>query len=194
MIKACDGTGSLSQSTSNIFLLNPSWNDYILKPAMSQRQIRIDYEEHESMSSLHEDDRQLLAKAREATRNAYAPYSNFHVGAAARLSNGEIISGSNQENAAFPAGICAERVMLSAISSLYPQMPITAIAVSYDRAGAECTEPIAPCGLCRQSLQEYEFRSKQRIRLILSGMDGRVLVFSSTSDLLPLAFSSEAIK
>jgi cytidine deaminase len=160
---------------------------------MSQYQIRIDYVEFQSSSELNEDDRVLLEKARAATSNAYAPYSQFHVGAAARLANGEIITGSNQENASFPAGLCAERVMLSAISSLYPQIAIPVMAVSYDQPGTQSTEPIAPCGLCRQTLQEYEFRSKQPIRLILSGMNGKVMIFSSVSDLLPLAFTKEAM-
>ena len=160
---------------------------------MSQHQIRIDFVEFQSSSELNEDDRVLLEKARAATSDAYAPYSKFHVGAAARLANGEIITGSNQENASFPAGMCAERVMLSAISSLYPQIAIPVMAVSYDQPGAQSTEPIAPCGLCRQTLQEYELRSKQPIRLILSGMNGKVMIFSSVSDLLPLAFTKEAM-
>jgi len=160
---------------------------------MSQHHIRIDYEEFGSASELNEDDRALLVKAREATRNAYAPYSNFHVGAAARLANGEIVTGSNQENASFPAGLCAERVMLSAISSLYPNMSIPVMAISYEQPGTQSLEPIAPCGICRQTLQEYEFRSKQPIRLILSAMQGRVVVFSSVSDLLPMAFSKQAM-
>jgi cytidine deaminase len=168
--------------------------DFALIAAMSQQHIRIDYEEFESASELNEDDRQLLVNARVATRNAYAPYSNFHVGAAARLGNGELITGSNQENASFPAGLCAERVMLSAISSLYPQMSIAVIAVSYEQPGAESLEPIAPCGICRQTLQEYEFRTKQPIRLILSAMNGKVIIFSSVSDLLPLAFTKQAMQ
>jgi len=161
---------------------------------MIHRQIQIDFEEYESDSALNPDDRQLLEKAREATGHAYAPYSNFHVGAAARLSNGEIMTGSNQENASFPAGLCAERVLLSAVSSMYPQMDITAIAVSYDQPEERSNEPIAPCGVCRQSLQEYEFRNRQSIRLILSGMEGKVIIFSSASNLLPLAFSKEVMK
>jgi cytidine deaminase len=118
---------------------------------MIQRHIQIDYEEYESVSTLNHDDRQLLEKAREATGHAYAPYSNFHVGAAARLSNGEIMTGSNQENASFPAGICAERVLLSAASSLYPYVDITAMAVSYNQPEERSKEPIAPCGICRQT-------------------------------------------
>lgn len=146
-----------------------------------------------SSSELNEDDRVLLEKARTATSNAYAPYSKFQVGAAALLANGEIITGSNQENASFPAGLCAERVMLSAISSLYPQIAIPVMAISYVQPGAQSNEPIAPCGLCRQTLQEYEFRSKQPIRLILSAMGGKVIIFSSVSDLLPLAFTKESM-
>lgn len=161
---------------------------------MNQRQIRIDYQEYASASGLDQADRELLEKARQATSHAYAPYSNFHVGAAARLENGEIVCGSNQENASFPAGVCAERVMLSAISALYPGIAITEMAVSYDQAGQKSEEPVAPCGLCRQTIQEYEFRMKQPIRLILSAMHGRVMIFSSASQLLPLAFNQEAMR
>ena len=161
---------------------------------MIQRQIQIDYEEYESDSGLNHDDRLLLERARGATGHAYAPYSNFHVGAAARLSNGEIVTGSNQENASFPAGLCAERVLLSTVSSLYPQLTISAMAVSYDQPEERSKEPIAPCGICRQTLQEYEFRNRQPIRLILSGMEGKVFIFSSATNLLPLAFSKEAMK
>ena len=160
---------------------------------MSQRQIQIEYEEFGSSSDLNEQDRILVETARAATRNAYAPYSKFQVGAAARLVNNEVVTGSNQENASFPAGLCAERVMLSAISSVYPQIAISAIAISYEQPGAQSNEPIAPCGLCRQTLQEYEFRSKQPIRLILSAMGGKVIIFTSVSDLLPLAFTKESM-
>ncbi|HSB91848.1 MAG TPA: cytidine deaminase [Flavitalea sp.] len=161
---------------------------------MSHQHIRIDFETFASSSELNAEDQIVLDKARSATGNAYAPYSNFQVGAAARLLNGEVVTGSNQENAAFPAGLCAERVMLSAISSLYPEIAIAVIAVSYQQPGSQSVEPIAPCGVCRQTLQEYEFRGKQPIRLILSGMEGKVVVFSSVSELLPFAFTKQAMK
>ena len=157
---------------------------------MSQHHIRIDYEEFQSASELNEDDRVVLVKAREATRNAYAPYSNFHVGAAARLANGEIVTGSNQENASFPAGLCAERVLLSSASSLYPKVPIESIAISYRSSLVESDHPITPCGICRQSLQEYEERLHHPIRLILGGMKGKIFIIPKASMLLPLSFTS----
>jgi cytidine deaminase len=148
------------------------------------------YEVYDSADELSQEDAWLLNKAREATANAYAPYSHFHVGAVAKMSNGELVYGSNQENASFPAGLCAERVLLSSASSIYPQVPISTIAISYNSALAKSDHPVAPCGICRQSLQELEERLKTPIRLILGGMEGKVFVIPKASSLLPLAFSS----
>jgi cytidine deaminase len=138
------------------------------------------------------DQKVLLEKAKEATNLAYAPYSSFYVGAAARLANGEIIKGSNQENASFPVGLCAERVLLGSISSLFPQVPIEAMAVSYDNQNfnAESDKPISPCGLCRQTIQEFENRLHHPIQIILGGKQGAVYVIESARHLLPFAFTS----
>src|SRR4051812_32439612 len=125
-----------------------------------------------------------------ATSNAYAPYSQFYVGAAAKMHSGDIITGSNQENASFPVGICAERVLLSAVSSRFPNQPIQSIAISYRGEKATSDHPIAPCGMCRQSIQEYELRMKQPIRLILAGETGKVYVIPQISYLLPFSFTS----
>jgi len=161
---------------------------------MNKGQIRIEFDVYESSAELQETNRQLLERARQATAHAYAPYSMFRVGAAAYLATGSIIEGSNQENASFPAGLCAERVMLSTLSSLYPGTRIITMAVSYDQPGIVSSEPIAPCGICRQSIQEYETRFGSAIRLILSGMEGKVVIFESASDLLPFAFSEHSMK
>ena len=126
----------------------------------------------ESIKDLSPLDQELLQKAREVTEQAYAPYSHFHVGAAARLANGEIIIGTNQENASYPIGLCAERVLLSAASSVYPKIPIEAIAISYHNLDGESDHPVAPCGICRQSILEYQERLQQPIRLILGGEVG----------------------
>ncbi|HEY2720944.1 MAG TPA: cytidine deaminase, partial [Chitinophagaceae bacterium] len=139
---------------------------------MQQRKIEIPIEVYTSSDELDEDDRQLLETARNITRNAYAPYSNFYVGAAAKLSNGEVVTGTNQENASFPVGICAERVLLSAASSFYPAVPVKTMAVSYQSNTINSDHPISPCGMCRQVLQEFEGRSGNDIRLILGGMKG----------------------
>ena len=139
--------------------------------------------------SLTQEDALLLAKAQEATANAYAPYSDFHVGAVAKMANGELLSGTNQENASYPIGICAERFLLSAASSVHPNVPIHTIAISYDNLHGESDHPIAPCGICRQSLHEYEERTKHPIRLILGGKTGKIYVLQQAGQLLPMAFT-----
>jgi len=161
---------------------------------MIPHEVHLIFEEYDSSDKIHKEDAFLLTKARASTEHAYAPYSNFHVGAAARLANGEYVTGSNQENASFPVGICAERVLLSTASSLYPGIPVTAIAISYRGPGGDSDHPVAPCGICRQSLHEFEIRTGQPIRLILGGMNSKVYVIPQAGALLPLAFSGKELK
>ncbi len=149
------------------------------------------YEIYDSLEDLGEEDAWLLNEAREVSGHAYAPYSKFQVGAVARLANGEIVAGSNQENASFPVGLCAERVLLASISSLFPRVPVETIAVSYRSSEVESDHPISPCGICRQSLQEYEDRVGHPIRLILGGLKGKVYVIPQANMLLPLSFRSK---
>lgn len=160
---------------------------------MKQQKFEFSFEVYDSIDELNADDQELLTEARKVTGKAYAPYSNFHVGAAARLSNNKIVTGTNQENASYPVGICAERVLLSAVSSLYPGASIETMAVSYKGGKTKSDHPISPCGMCRQALQEFEGRTSRRIRLILAGLEGKIYVISSASQLLPLAFSSEEL-
>ena len=157
---------------------------------MNKQAFSFNYEVYNSIEDLKEEDAMLLRKAREVTSDAYAPYSNFHVGAIARLENGETVTGSNQENASFPVGLCAERVLLSTSSSLFPKVPINTIAISYDNINGQSNHPISPCGICRQSLLEYEARVNQPIRLILGGMEGKVYIIEKASMLLPLSFTA----
>ncbi|MCD8387926.1 MAG: cytidine deaminase [Bacteroidales bacterium] len=139
-------------------------------------------------NELPEQLRKLVDTARQATERSYAPFSNFHVGAALLLSNGEIISGSNQENAAYPSGTCAERTCAFYAHSTYPQEKFVAIAVAArDTSGEFVDDPVAPCGACRQVLLEFEKTSGQPVRVILCGKD-RVFMLDSVQDLLPLAF------
>jgi cytidine deaminase len=161
---------------------------------MKESKFEFNYKVYESIEELPEDQRVLLAKAREVTSQAYAPYSQFQVGAIALLANGETVTGSNQENASFPVGLCAERVLLASISSLFPRIPIDTIAVSYKGEGIKSDHPISPCGMCRQALQETEFRVGQTIKLVLGGLEGPVYVIDSVSKLLPLAFTSEELR
>lgn len=161
---------------------------------MKENKFEFNYNVFESIDELPDEQRWLLNEAREITAQAYAPYSNFQVGAVAKLANGEIVAGSNQENASFPVGLCAERVLLASVSSLYPKVPIETIAISYKSESVKSDHPISPCGICRQSLQEYETRVDHPVQLILGGMTGPVYVIDSASRLLPLAFTSEELR
>jgi cytidine deaminase len=158
---------------------------------MKENKIEISYKVFDDSSELSNEDALLLNEARKVTKLAYAPYSKFYVGAAAKLVNGEVVSGTNQENASFPVGLCAERVLLASASTLYPEVAIETMAVSYNSGNGNSNQPIAPCGMCRQSLQEYEIRVKKPIRLILGGLEGKIFVFEKASQLLPLGFTSD---
>ena len=161
---------------------------------MNKEEYRFSYEVYNSVDELTEPDAWLVNEAREVTSAAYAPYSNFNVGAIAKMANGEIVAGTNQENASYPVGICAERVLLSSAATLYPNIPVDTIAISYNNTNGESSHPISPCGMCRQSLVEYEERMKQPIRLLLSGMEGKVFIIQKANLLLPLSFGSVDLK
>jgi len=161
---------------------------------MKKQTFEFSFEVYDSIDELNTEDQHLLNEARRATSNAYAPYSNFSVGAAAKLSNGKIVLGSNQENASFPVGICAERVLLGSVTSFYPGIPIETIAISYDSKLIKSDHPISPCGMCRQALQEFEGRMGKPIQLLLGGMEGKIYIINSASLLLPLAFTSEELR
>ena len=151
-------------------------------------------EVYDSSDDLNQDDAFLLSEARSVTQFAYAPYSNFQVGAFAKLENGETISGTNQENASYPAGICAERSLLSNAGAQFPGIPIETMAISYKNLKGKSNNPISPCGICRQTLTEFQHRVHKSMRLILSGMEGKVQIVHNASHLLPLGFSSEDMK
>lgn len=152
------------------------------------------YEVYDSIEELQKGDAALLEAARAVTAQAYAPYSKFFVGATVKLDNGHLLSGTNQENAAFPAGICAERTVLAAVSSVYPGAVINTMAISFRSAGTESSHPISPCGICRQSLIEQEKRQQVPMRIILGGQVGPVFVINSVSHLLPFSFTGEELK
>ena len=161
---------------------------------MNKEAYQFTYEVYDSVEELNQEDAWLVNEARDVTSAAYAPYSNFNVGAIAKMANGEIVAGTNQENASYPVGICAERVLLSSAATLYPNIPIDTIAISYNNNNGESSHPISPCGMCRQSLVEYEERMKQSIRLLLSGMEGKVIIVQKANSLLPLSFGSDDLK
>ncbi|MEJ7610456.1 MAG: cytidine deaminase [Ferruginibacter sp.] len=161
-----------------------------------KQQYNIGFEVFDDISGLSKDDAALLESARKITQKAYAPYSNFLVGAAAVFNNGDKVYGTNQENASYPVGICAERVLLASASMLQTDEPIKTIAISYNNisGNGDSDRPISPCGMCRQSLAEYEERVGQPIRLILSGMEGKVMIIESAGQLLPFSFKSGDMK
>ena len=161
---------------------------------MRREEFTFSFEVYDKVEELTTEDAFLLNEAKAATRHAYAPYSSFRVGAAARLQNGEIITGTNQENASFPAGICAERTLMSAASALYPGIPIDVLAVTYDNAHGPSDHPISPCGICRQSLLEFEQRTGRPIRLILGGLSGQIYIIADSIALMPLAFSARELQ
>ena len=161
---------------------------------MKKEEKKFEYEVYENSDELKKSDAELLEAARKVTAKAYAPYSNFLVGAVATLHNGESVSGTNQENASYPVGICAERVLLSAASVLHTNVPIETMAISYHNLNGESSKPVSPCGMCRQALKEYEERTGQSIRLILSGMTGEVFIIQQANQLLPFSFGGEDMK
>lgn len=161
---------------------------------MNLEEYNFSFEVYNSSEDLSKDDAKLVAEARNITANAYAPYSHFNVGAIAKLANGQTITGTNQENAAYPVGICAERVLLSAAATLFPNIAIDTLAISYDNKNGKSNHPISPCGICRQTLLEYEERVKQPIRLILSGLEGKIYIIKKASQLLPLSFGGDDLK
>lgn len=152
------------------------------------------YESYDSFDELPEDERQLIEMALEAAETAYAPYSRYHVGAALRLSGGRIVIGSNQENVAYPSGLCAERVAFFAAGAQHPGKTIEKVAIIAQSEDFHVHEPVAPCGACRQSMSEYEIRQDQDIRLLLASTTGKVWVIESVKSLLPLVFNETKLK
>ena len=146
-----------------------------------------------TFDELSADDQHLIQTAIAATENSYSPYSRFQVGAALRLANGKEVMGANQENAAFPSGLCAERSAIFAAQSNYPDQPVTALAIAARNEHGLTHDPIVPCGACRQVILEIEDRYKQPIRILLYGTGG-VYVINTVKELLPLHFVSESMK
>ncbi|MCY1721670.1 cytidine deaminase [Prolixibacteraceae bacterium Z1-6] len=159
---------------------------------MRIKELQIRIYEYEAVVELPETDQKLLLAARKAAHNAYAPYSNFCVGAAVLLENGEIIAGSNQENADFTDGLCAERVALFYANSTYPDSAVKAIAVTARNTKGLVEGPAQPCGSCRQALVEAESRYEQHMRIIMDGRK-RIQVLEGADNLLPFAFKPDAL-
>ena len=146
------------------------------------------YTDEKELAANAPDDAALLRQAHEAVNSSYAPYSKFHVGAAAKLANGTVVKGANIENAAYPSGLCAERVTLFAAQAQYPDVPVEALALTACSENTEVTEPVAPCGACRQVMVETEQRSGRPMKIICQGHTGPVFVFEGVETLMPFIF------
>ncbi len=160
---------------------------------MKKKNLSVIVDVYESRTELSLENNELIEKAIEAGMKAYAPYSGFHVGAAVLLENGEIITGSNQENAAYPSGLCAERVAVFYAKAKYPEVAIRQLAVVAIKDGVVVETPASPCGACRQVLIEYEDQQGSPLSVILAGKE-QTIVIPSSSDLLPLSFGSKELE
>ena len=156
---------------------------------MTNKEIKIGYIEYESLDQLGSEDRKLADAAIEAIASSYAPYSNFNVGAAVMFEDGEIVKGSNQENAAYPSGICAERTALFYASASRPTAPMKAIAIAAGQNGQLCKSPVTPCGACRQVMAQYQTKSQRPMAVILIGAE-KIWKFEKVECLLPFIFDS----
>ena len=156
---------------------------------MEEKDININYKEYNSACNLPDNYRNLVEKAIEATKSSYAPYSNFNVGAAVLMGNGEIVTGSNQENAASPSGLCAERVALFAAHHNYPTVPVQAIAIIGSQNGTLTSDLTYPCAACIQVMVESQKRAGAPIAVIV-GSAGKIQLMESVDSLLPFSFSS----
>lgn len=151
-------------------------------------------EVYDSISELPDTIQNLINKAQQARDNAYAPYSHFKVGAALKLASGAVVIGNNQENAAFPSGLCAERVAVFHAGANYPGETILHIALTVKSSHKEIDKPTPPCGACRQSLAEYEVKQESPIAIYFMGETGKVVKANSIKDLLPLVFDSSFLE
>lgn len=156
---------------------------------MQIKEIKISFIEYSSISELCPEDRELAAEAIEAMKGSYAPYSHFNVGAAVRMSNGQIVRGANQENAAFPSGLCAERTAMFAAGAKYPDKEMRSIALAGGVYGRLTEQPATPCGACRQVMAQYQTKAGKPMSVIMLGAS-RIWKFEKVDDILPLIFDS----
>ncbi len=156
---------------------------------MTEKQINIRFHEYSSMEELSKEDKELALAAIEAMRGSYAPYSHFNVGAAVRLSNGIIVKGANQENAAFPSGLCAERTAMFSAGATYPDKAMVSIAIAGGVMGRLAKAPATPCGACRQVMAQYQLKGGHNMSVLMVG-NGQIWKFDRVDDILPLIFDS----
>ncbi|MBQ9310595.1 MAG: cytidine deaminase [Bacteroidales bacterium] len=156
---------------------------------MTDKNININFKEYASFDELETADRELAEAAVDAMKGSYAPYSHFNVGAAVRLGNGQIVMGANQENAAFPSGLCAERTAMFAAGAQYPDQDMVSIAIAGGVMGRLAKSPATPCGGCRQVMAQYQTKSGKPMTVLMIG-EGRIWKFEKVDDILPLIFDS----
>ena len=162
---------------------------------LTKKSLDIDYQEFNSLEEIPQVEiRSLINDAIVATETAYAPYSNFYVGASVLMSDGSVFKASNQENASFPVGTCAERALMHYVHANHPDLIIKAIAVTVRSETLKILTPVAPCGMCRQALLEYERNQEQPYSVYLHAIGGPTVQFNSVSDLLPLHFFEKGLK
>ena len=156
---------------------------------MTNRHLSLYYIEYASLEEMEPADRELVLAAIDARAGSYSPYSQFQVGAALRLEDGTIIKGANQENIAYPSGLCAERTAMFYAGANFPDKAFDTLAVSASDHGVMCESPATPCGACRQVMAEYQKKFQRPLKIILAGSK-RIYKFSKTEDLLPFIFDS----
>lgn len=154
---------------------------------MKKEKFSFEYEVFETLDELQEKNKSLIHQANSISKTAYAPYSNFHVGAAVELEDGQVFVSSNQENASYPVGTCAERGLLAYVNANFPNIKVKKLAVST----ININYPLPPCGMCRQYILEIEKKQNHNIELFLSGNEGQVLKLNSAKDLLPFHFTED---
>ncbi len=157
-------------------------------PPMKKRNVGFELLIFEKLEEMTHEDQMLLRQADIALESSYSPYSNFKVGAAVLLESGTVVLGSNQENASYPAGLCAERVAVFSAGAQYPNVPIKAIAISAASVHDFVTQPVGPCGSCRQAILEYEVKQKSPITILMKGQSGPIYKCGAIAQLLPLSF------
>jgi cytidine deaminase len=160
---------------------------------MTNHEIKISFQEYTSIKELNTNDQNLCLEAVKAMRNSHSPYSKFRVGAALRLQSGKIIYGSNQENVAYPSGLCAERVALFHWGANHPDDPIESIAITAHSDEFELIKPVTPCGSCLQVMAEYEKKQNSPVKIILYCNDGPVWVTNGVESFLPFLFFEERL-
>ncbi|WP_445456972.1 cytidine deaminase [Flavobacterium sp. HNIBRBA15423] len=158
---------------------------------MKQITITTTFSVYDSLEELNKEDKKIMLQAIEARKKAYAPYSKFSVGTAVLLDNNEVILGANQENAAYPSGLCAERVAIFYAGANYPNAKVLKLFISASPQDRELEDPIPPCGSCRQSIAEYEMKQDVEIEIYFMGSKGKVYHSNSLKNLLPFLFEKK---